>query len=101
VLRLVVRNACARRECSIDAIDDAALAVHEAGLAFIEAGTDRIDMEIDQAVEHLDVLLVASGQVDLSLDSMSFRIIEALTESFEVGPSDGATTLRLRFGLGV
>lgn len=99
VLRLVVRNACARRDCSVDAIDDAALAVHEAGLAFIEAGAHRIDMELDAVSGHLDVLLM-SGHVDLDLESMSFRIIEALTEKFEAGSTDGTTTLRLRFGLG-
>ncbi|HSM01980.1 MAG TPA: hypothetical protein VK960_06030 [Acidimicrobiia bacterium] len=99
VLRLVVRNACARRDCSVDAIDDAALAVHEAGLAFIEAGAERIDMELDDVPGHLDVLLT-SGHVELDLESMSFRIIEALTETLEAGTADGNTSLRLRLGLG-
>lgn len=101
MLRLVVRNACARREASVDEIDDAALAVHEAGLAFIEAGAERIDMDIDDVAENLDVLLTASRQLDLALDSMSFRIIETLTESFETGGGDDATTLRLRIRLGI
>lgn len=101
VLRLLVRNACARRESSVDEIDDAALAVHEAGLAFIEAGAERIDMDIDDVAENLDVLLTASRQLDLALDSMSFRIIETLTESFETGGGDDATTLRLRIRLGI
>jgi len=101
VLRLVVRNACARRESSVDEIDDAALAVHEAGLAFIEAGAERIEMDIDEVAENLDVAITADGMLDLAVDSMSFRIIETLTESFETGTADDATTLRLRIRLGI
>jgi hypothetical protein len=85
----------------VDEIDDAALAVHEAGLAFIEAGAERIEMDIDDVAEHLDVVLATPRQLELAPDSMSIRIIEALTESYETAAADGATTLRLRIRLGI
>ncbi|MDP2622591.1 MAG: hypothetical protein Q8Q29_02200 [Actinomycetota bacterium] len=96
VLRLVVRNACARRGASLDQIDDSALAVHEAGLALIEAGAEGIDMEFDGASE-LTVFVSTPLKVTLRPDeSMSFRIIEALTEGYDIESTDDATTIRLR-----
>lgn len=96
VLRLVARNACARRGSSVDEIDDAALAVHEAGLALIEGGAGRIDMDLDTSADDLDVSLTGAGASGVSDETMSFRIIEALTESFDIEAGPTATLIRLR-----
>lgn len=83
----------------MDQIDDSALAVHEAGLALIEAGAEKIDMEFDGASE-LTVFVSAPSRVTLRPDeSMSFRIIEALTESYDIESTDDATTIRLRLSI--
>jgi len=101
VLRLVVRNACARRGGSLDEVDDAALAVHEAGLALVEGGATQLTMEVDGEGEQLTVVVTSPTQVSLDPDaSMSFRIIEALADAFEIQDAGGATTIHIRLPAG-
>lgn len=101
VLRLVVRNACARRGASVDEIDDAALAAHEAGLALIEAGADRLQLEFSESGNDLTIAIGSSNRVALQPDdTMSFRIIEAMAAGFEVSEGDAGTSIAIRLRVG-
>jgi hypothetical protein len=101
VLRLVVRNACARRGASVDEIDDAALAVHEAGLALIDGGADRLQLDFGGNGDVLTIAIGSSNRVTLEPDdSMSFRIIEAVAAGFEISEGDAGTSIAIRLQVG-
>lgn len=101
VLRLVVRNACARRGASVDEIDDAALTAHEAGLSLINAGADRLQLDFDESGDDLTIVVGSSNRVALHPDdTMSFRIIEAMAVGFEVSEGDAGTSIAIRLRVG-
>lgn len=101
VLRLVVRNACARRGASVDEIDDAALAVHEASLALIEAGATRLELELGGDGGELSVTIGTPAAITLHPEEgMSFRIIEAVAAGVEVSTDGGGTAITIRLQVG-
>lgn len=101
VLRLVVRNACARRGASVDEIDDAALAAHEAGLALIDAGAERLQLDFGESGSDLTIVIGSSNRVALQPDdTMSFRIIEAMAIGFDVSEGDTGTSITIRLRVG-
>lgn len=101
VLRLVVRNACARRGATVDEIDDAALAVHEAALALIDAGADRLQLDFGGHRDPLKVAIGSSNRVALEPDdSLSFRIIEAVAARFEISEGAEGTSIAIQLQVG-
>lgn len=101
VLRLVVRNACARRGASVDEIDDAALAVHEAGLALIDAGASRLELELGGDEGELTVTIGSPAAIPLQWEEgMSFRIIESVAAGVQVSNGNRGTSITLRLRVG-
>jgi len=96
VLRLVVRSVCAGRGATVDDIDDAALAVQEAGIALIEAGeSERLRMELEPTAAGIEVRLSASTSGSLPTESMSLSVIKALAHQFEASTSGGPASIRM------
>lgn len=106
ILQLLVSSQATRLDATTDEVDDLSLAVHEAGLLVLSAGTPtRITMEIASptGTEVEAVIsaggIVAEGAAPVS-DAPFAHAIEALTDSFELTSRDGTVSVQLtrRFG---